>query len=144
MLPVIGFCWEKMFSLGGCVMLYKTKIESQTHTLCHQVRTDNATGVRGHGGLPPPQLGVLLVWVSFQALGYPVPDLQQAAPRVLQLLLDAEPLVRLVQLLQRLLHRPHPLLTLRQRRGISPLHPTLPVPWTPREHTAPLRPHDHL
>ena len=125
-------------------MVYKTEAGCLTHTLCHQARAGNAAGEPGHGSSPPPQLRVLLVRVGFQALGYPVPDLQQAAPRVLQLLLHAEPLVRLVQLLQRLLHGPHPLLALQGRRDISPPHPALAAPCTPREHTAPLRPHDHL
>ena len=67
--------------------------------------------------LPPPQFDVLLVWVSFKALGYPVPDFQQAVPGVLQLFLYTEPLVRFIQLFQCLFHRPHPLLTLEQTKS---------------------------
>ena len=55
---------------------------------------------------------MLWVVVGFKALGDAVSYLQQAGPRVLELLLDRQALVRFIQLLQGLLHWPHALLTL--------------------------------
>lgn len=52
------------------------------------------------------------VAVGFKALRDSVPDLQQTRASVLQLLLVRQTLVRLVQLLQGLLHWPHALLAL--------------------------------
>lgn len=62
--------------------------------------------------IPAPGLYVLRVIVRFKALCDAVSDLQQAGAGVLQLLLHRQPLVWLIQLLQSLLHWPHPLFTL--------------------------------
>lgn len=108
-----GFHWgEKTFHyVDGYVTFCKRKaILPPTLTL--SLKSKRATG--GPGGLPPPQFDVLLVGVSFKALGYSVSDFQQAVAGVLQLLLHIEPLVGFVQLFQCLFHGPHPLLTLKQ------------------------------
>lgn len=55
---------------------------------------------------------MLRVAVCFKALCDPVSDLQQACACVLELLLVGKTLIRFVQLLKGLLHRPHALLTL--------------------------------
>lgn len=65
----------------------------------------------------PPLLDLLGVGVLLQTLGDVVSDLDQALPGVLQLLALREALLRTVQLLQRRLHRPHPLLTLKHSEG---------------------------
>lgn len=69
------------------------------------------------GSSPPPYLHVFGVAVGFKALGDSVADLQQAGASVLQLLLVRQTLVRLVQLLQGLLHWPHALLALHSRHN---------------------------
>lgn len=62
--------------------------------------------------IPAPGLDMLRVIVRFKALCDAVSDLQQAGASVLQLLLHRQPLVWLIQLLQSLLHWPHPFFTL--------------------------------
>lgn len=54
---------------------------------------------------------MLRVAVCFKALRDPVSDLQQACACVLELLLVGQTLIRFVQLLKGLFHRPHALLT---------------------------------
>lgn len=56
------------------------------------------------------------VAVGFKALCDSVSNLQQACAGVLQLLLVRQTLIRLVQLLQGLLHRSHALLTLHRHK----------------------------
>lgn len=68
--------------------------------------------IRSVTEIPAPGLDVFRVTVRLKALCDAVSNLQQAGTSVLQLLLHRQPLVWLIQLLQSLLYRPHPLLTL--------------------------------
>lgn len=61
----------------------------------------------------PPLLDLLGVGILLQTLGDVVSDLDEALPRVLQLLALRQALLWPVQLFERRLHRPHPLFALK-------------------------------